>query len=256
MSVQDARNRVNATLPGRRPVGRAYQGGGQGSAPNRGHVAPSEGSARVRWQHLVEMTVVSREDVVLQRPEDVRFLVQVFHTPSACAGAATAYLLRRIAYRAGAYAPGIQESLFHELNTSREGGSIEKVQHWFNGRSSSLHELGYRLQCRRVSTPTSALLEWVKGGKGYRGAMLPTDYARLHPEPGAAGLDAPPDAVAHAIGLTMDRIDAKGDEELVMIDPWPGVLKGAKDRAKVSTVLEAAHRAKNFHALVYFWVGW
>src|SRR3954470_19381831 len=115
------------------------------------------------------MTAVSREDVVLQRPEDVRFLVQVFHTTSACAGAATAYLLRRIAYRAGAYAPGIQESLFHELNTSREGGSIDKVQRWFGGRGTSLQELGYRLQCRRVTTPTPAILDWVKQGKGYRG---------------------------------------------------------------------------------------
>ena len=63
---------------------------------------------------------MSRDDVVLQQPEDVRFLVPVFHTSNACPGAVTAYLLRRIAYRAGAYAPGIQEHLFHELNTSRE----------------------------------------------------------------------------------------------------------------------------------------
>ena len=134
------------------------------------------------------MTAVSREDVVLQRPEDVRFLVQVFHTTSACAGAATAYLLRRIAYRAGAYAPGIQEHIFHELNTSREGGSIEKVQHWFTARVSSLHELGYRLQCRRVATPTPAILDWVRAGRGYRGAMLPTNYRKLHPVPGTGVL--------------------------------------------------------------------
>lgn len=180
----------------------------------------------------------------------------VFHTMNACCGASTAYLLRRIAYRAGAYAPGIQESMFHELNTSREGGSIEKVHHWFNGRVSSLHQLGYRLQCRRVATPTSALLEWVRAGKGYRGAMLPTDFSRLHPEPGAAGLDAPPESVQHAVGLTIDRVEAKGDEELVMIDPWPGVRGGAKDRAKAPSSLEVAHRARNFHALVFFWVGW
>lgn len=199
---------------------------------------------------------MGRDDVVLQKPEDLRLLMPVFHTMNACCGASTAYLLRRIAYRAGAYAPGIQESMFHELNTSREGGSIEKVHHWFNGRVSSLHQLGYRLQCRRVATPTSALLEWVRAGKGYRGAMLPTDFNRLHPEPGSAGLDAPPDAVAHAIGLTIDRLDAKGDEDLVMIDPWPGMRGGAKDRAKVPAALESAHRARGSHALVYFWVGW
>jgi hypothetical protein len=204
---------------------------------------------------IVELAV-SRDDVVLQKPEDVRFLVPVFHTWSACCGAATAYLLRRIAYRAGAYAPGIQEQIFHELNTSRDGGSIEKVQRWFNGRVSMLNELGYRLQCRRVATPTPAILEWVKGGKGYRGAMLPTSFKKLHPIPGAAGQDVVDDNVAHAIGLTVDRVDPKSDEDLVMIDPWPGVKGDAKDRGKLSPQLELAHRDHNFHALVYFWVGW
>jgi hypothetical protein len=202
----------------------------------------------------VEQLVVSREDVVAQRPEDVRFVVPVFHTHNACCGAATAYLLRRIAYRAGAYAPGIQEQIFHELNTSREGGSIEKVQRWFAARVSSLHELGYRLQCRRVATPTGAILEWVTAGRGYRGAMLPTNFRKLHPQPGAAG-DVADDSVSHAVGLTIDRLDATHDEELVMIDPWPGVV-GDKDRARVPAALESAHRDLNFHALVYYWVGW
>lgn len=199
---------------------------------------------------------MSRDDVVLQKPEDVRFLVPVFHTPTACPGAATAYLLRRIAYRAGAYAPGIQEHIFHELNTSREGGTIEKVQRWFTGRVSMLHELGYRLQCRRVATPTAAILDWVRAGRGYRGAMLPTSYKKLHPAPGAAGKDVVEDMVAHAVGITIDRLDSKGDEDLVMIDPWPGVKGGAKDRDTVSPAIEAAHKDKQFHALVYFWVGW
>ena len=199
---------------------------------------------------------VSRDDVVLQKPEEIRFLVPVFHTPTACAGAATAYLLRRIAYRAGAYAPGIQEIVFHELNTSREGGNIEKVQRWFSGRVSSLHELGYRLQCRRVATPTSAILEWVKAGRGYRGAMLPTAFKKLHPQPGAAGQGADEGDVSHAVGITIDRLDAKLDEELVMIDPWPGVVGDAADRGKLPANLELAHRERNFQALVYYWTGW
>lgn len=201
---------------------------------------------------------VSRDDVVLQKPEEIRFLVPVFHTPQACAGAATAYLLRRIAYRAGAYAPGIQEIVFHELNTSREGGSIEKVQRWFASHVGSLHELGYRLQCRRVATPTAAILEWVKAGRGYRGAMLPTSFRKIHPEPGAAGSDDPsPDTVAHAVGVTVDRLDPKDrDEDLVMIDPWPGVIGEARDRTKLSPALESAHRERNFQALVYYWNGW
>ena len=198
---------------------------------------------------------MSRDDVVLQRPEDVRFLVEVFHTPSACAGAATAYLLRRIAYRAGAYAPGIQEHMFHELNTSNEGGSIEKVHRWFTRRMTSLHELGYRLLCRRVATPTSAILDWVRAGRGYRGAMLPTAYRKLHPVAETTIRDIP-DSIGHAVGITIDRLNPKADEDLVMIDPWPGVTSPGADRVKVSPALEAAHRDKNFHALVYFWVGW
>jgi hypothetical protein len=199
---------------------------------------------------------VSRDDVVLQKPEDVRFLVPVFHTTSACPGAVTAYVLRRIAYRAGAYAPGIQEHIFHELNTSREGGSIEKVQRWFGGRVSMLHQLGYRLQSRRVATPTAALLEWVRAGKGYRGAMLPTEFRRLHPTPGAAGKDVPPTEINHAVGITIDRLEPTTEEELVMIDPWPGVTGGAKDRDKVSPTIEIAHRDRGSHALIYYWVGW
>ena len=196
----------------------------------------------------------TRDDVVLQKPEEIRFLVPVFHTPTACAGAATAYLLRRIAYRAGAYAPGIQEIVFHELNTQREGGSIEKVHRWFTGRVSSLHEIGYRLQCRRVATPTSAIVEWVKAGRGYRGAMLPTAFKKIHPQPGAAG-EAGDDFVQHAVGITIDRLEQAKDEELVMIDPWPGIV-GDKDRAKVSPALEQAHKDKGHHALVFYWTGW
>jgi hypothetical protein len=193
--------------------------------------------------------VVSRDDVVLQRPEDLRFLVPIFHTSTACCGAATAYLLRRIAYRAGAYAPGIQESMFHELNTARDGGSIDKVQSWFDRRVTSLHDLGYRLQCRRVSAPTAEILDWIKLGKGYRGAMLPTNYRKLHPE----SID---DSVIHAVGVTMDRLDAKTEEGLVMIDPWPGGREDPRERGKVAPNLAAAHRDRGYQALCYFWIGW
>jgi len=199
---------------------------------------------------------MTRDDVVLQQPEDVRFLVPVFHTSNACCGAVTAYLLRRIAYRAGAYAPGIQEHMFHELNTSQHGGTIEKVQRWFSGRVSTLHQLGYRLMSRRVALNTPALLDWVKAGKGYRGAMLPTEYRHLHPERGASGQDVLGDTVAHAVGLTIDRLDQKANEEMVMIDPWPGVVGDAKDRGPVHDKLEDAHKARQYHSLVYFWSGW
>lgn len=200
--------------------------------------------------------MAARDEVVKQKPEEIRFLVPIFHTPTSCAGAATAYLLRRIAYRAGAYAPGIQEHMFHELNTTREGASIERVQRWFNEHVSALHELGYRLQCRRVATPTPAIVDWVAAGRGYRGAMLPTSFQTLHPLPGDAGADVTAEKLWHAVGLTIDRLEQGAEEELVMIDPWPGVIGGAKDRAKPSPQLEQAHRARNFHGLIFFWVGW
>lgn len=200
---------------------------------------------------------MTRDDVVLQRPEDLVFSVPVFHTVNACPGASTAYLLRRIAYRAGAYAPGIQEHIFHELNTSREGGSIEKVQRWFSAHTYDLAALGYRLQCRRVAVPTHAILEWVRQGKGYRGAMLPTNFKRLHPGAKAAGRDVLDDNVFHAVGVTMEPWDPKArSEELVMIDPWPGVDGKAEDRAKVTPALELAHKDRGLHALMFFWSGW
>ena len=152
---------------------------------------------------------MSRDDVVLQRPEDLLFLVPVFHTPNACSGAATAYLLRRIAYRAGAYAPGIQEHIFHELNTSREGGTIEQRAALVRlARVQSLHELGYRLQCRRVAMPTPALLEWVRS----RPRLSRRDAAdELHQAPPRArrgGQGCPPDdTVGHAVGVTIDRLE-------------------------------------------------
>lgn len=203
---------------------------------------------------------MTREQVVLQRAEDVRFLVPVFHTVNACPGAVTAFLLRRIAYRAGAYAPGIHEHMFHELNSARDGGTLEKVQRWFAARGDTLQRLGYRMQCRRVAMPTAELLAWVKAGRGYRGAMIQTDYKALHPEPGAAGGDVLDAAVWHAVGLTVDRLEASAEEELVMIDPWPGVPSvvgpDVKDRGTVHPNLEAAAKARGFHGLVYFWVGW
>jgi hypothetical protein len=204
----------------------------------------------------VELNLVSRDDVVLQEPEDHRFLVPVFHTASACPGAATAYLLRRIAYRAGAYAPGIQEALFHELHTPRDGGSVDRVHAWFNARVAELHELGYRLQCRRVTERTAAVLDWVRGGRGYRGAMLKTSFPKLHPARGAAGNNQPDDSIVHAVGLTMDRLEANSDETLVMIDPWPGVIGDAPDRGAVPPALDSAHRDRSYHSLIYYWVGW
>ena len=84
--------------------------------------------------------------------------------------------------------------------------------------------------------------------------MLPTTYRKLH-APGASGSEDSDD-MPHAVGVTIDRLDAKADEDLVMIDPWPGVSGKVPDRGKVPAALESAHRDLSFHALVYYWVGW
>ena len=189
------------------------------------------------------------DDVVLQNPEDYRVTIPVFHTQTACAGSAAAYLMRRISYRAGAYAPGIQEYVFFELsNASIAGGTIDAVQRWFSGHVGDLQELGYRLNARRVAEPTPTILDWVKAGVGYRGALLPTTYRRLHPQE--------TDDVAHAVAITVDRLEPKRDEDLVMVDPWPGTRNGARDRGAVPGGLELAHRDHKYNAIIFYWTGW
>ena len=85
-------------------------------------------------------------------------------------------------------------------------------------------------------------------------AKLPTSYKKLHPK---STLKEMPDVFdGHAIGLTVDRLDTAGDEQLIMIDPWPGEDPDAKDRGAVAKALEGAHRDRGFHALVFYWVGW
>jgi hypothetical protein len=202
---------------------------------------------------MADKRLRSDEDVVVQRPEDARVTIPVFHTQTACAGSAAAYLLRRIAYRAGAYAPGIQEYVFFDLaNYSLNGGSIDAVQRWFGSHVTDLQELGYRLNARRVAEPTPTILDWVKEGRGYRGALLPTAYTRLHPtEPIEGDAD-----LSHAVAVTVDRIEATRDEELIMVDPWPGVTNGAHERSTIPAVLESAHRDCKYNAIIFYWAGW
>ena len=190
------------------------------------------------------------DDVVLQKPEESRVVIPVFHTNSACPGAAAAYLLRRIAYRAGAYAPGIQEYVFFDLaNYSQSGGTLDAVQRWFGAKVSDLQELGYRLNARRVAEPTPTILEWVKGGVGYRGAVMPTDFRRLHPQ------ESEPD-INHAVAVSVDRTDGATDDELMIVDPWPGTKLRGPDRLKVPSSLEAAHRDFKYNAIIFYWAGW
>jgi hypothetical protein len=190
------------------------------------------------------------DDAVPLKPEDLHVVLPVPHTPTACAGAAAGFVLRRIAYRAGAYAPGIQEGLFYDLATPGAGGSLDRVAGWLTERSGELHAMGYRLGGRRIlGERTDALLAWIREGQGYRGAILATEYGRLHPSEGDASLD-------HAVGVTLDRLEPKAAEDLLMIDPWPGTKNGARDRGALSPRLESAHRFHKYAALILFWSGW
>jgi hypothetical protein len=199
---------------------------------------------------LLEMSLSQemRDNVVLQTAADVRVRVPLFHTADACPGAVTAYILRRIAYRAGAYAPGIQESMFHDLTTLRSGKSLPQVQRWMQGHVDIFHGHGYRLYFRFNTETTEVLSNWVREGRGYRGAVLSTEFSAIHPKAdGTPTLD-------HAVGLAMDRLSPNGEDELVMVDPFPGA--GNPDTGPVLAELDAARKPRKFNSLAYYWVGW
>ena len=96
----------------------------------------SSRAPRVRWSSLVVMTV-SRDDVVLQRPEDLRFLVPVFHTStrvrgrgdgvSCCVGSRIAPAPTR---------PASRRSSSTSSTPRATVAAIDKVQRWFGGRVS------------------------------------------------------------------------------------------------------------------------
>jgi hypothetical protein len=180
----------------------------------------------------------------MSQAADVTFDIQVESTRTACAGAAAAYLLRRMAARAGCYAPGIQEHIFRSLEIDRHGGSIEAVQRWFASNNDELARQGYRVMARRVAFRTPGICDWVAAGGGFRGAVLPVDGKRLRPEIDFGG--------PHAVALTMEPKNGAGRDDLVLVDPWPGVER----RSAPPPALEGAHRLRNFASLVLYWAGY
>lgn len=185
-------------------------------------------------------------DDVVMSAEQARVDLPLVRTADACVGAVAAYLMRRIAFRAGAYAPGIQDRMFHDLSTARAGASLAVTQRWLEGNLGALHQQGYRLFVRWCAEPTELVTSWVNAGRGHRGALLATSLHRLH-------LDAPVRvAVDHAVGLIIER---RGDDDrLVQVDAWPGPGPGRADG--VPAELDAARREARYHALIFYWVGW
>jgi hypothetical protein len=189
-------------------------------------------------------------DVVLMRPDRARMTIPIHETPTACAGAAASYVLRRIAYRAGTYAPGIDEAIFLELHAAARGHSIVDVERWIAERSGRLDELGYGLCARKVASPMHELVTWIERGVGYRGAVLSTSYARLYPH--RTSTEAA-DAIVHAVGLASEGCEAGGDGALVMIDPWS---RTGATCGRIHPALEQANRDRDRAALALFWRGW
>ncbi|MGH7337622.1 MAG: hypothetical protein ACREI7_08595, partial [Myxococcota bacterium] len=134
----------------------------------------------------------------------------------------------------------------------RAGASVEAVAGWLGEHGTSLHSMGYRISGRLVlGEKTDTLLDWVKQGKAMRGAVLATAYRRLHP--------AENEEIPHAVGITVDRLDARGPgeaDDLIMVDPWPGPKNVARDRGRVPPELADAHRATKYAAMILYWAGW
>jgi hypothetical protein len=187
---------------------------------------------------------------LILRPGRARAAIPIHETPTSCAGAAASYVLRRVAYRAGAYAPGIDDALFSELHETYHGRRIDDVERWFADRSRELDDLGYRLHAQRGAWSMSDIARWVERGFGHRGAVLATSYARLHPHRSSAEAG---DVIAHAVGLASEGCEAGGDGKLVTIDPWSptGTMRG-----RIHPALEAAHRDRDCAALLVYWRSW
>ena len=175
------------------------------------------------------------------------------HSQDACAGAVTAHLMRRIAFRAGSYAPGIHETIFSELNSSRTGGSVHAVQRWLDGGLPRCHALGYRVMAKWCAEATEPVAEWVAEGDGHRAAVLPTSVRLLYPKSadalaGIGGFD-------HAVGLAFDRPSSLRETgEVVMLEPWP--LAGGIESGPMPSTLNLARRDHKFSTLLLYWIGW
>jgi hypothetical protein len=181
------------------------------------------------------------DDAQVSDDDEAKLVVAMDHTMTACAGAATAFVLRRIAACAGSYAPGIDEKLFFALTMDRYGASLELVDRWIAAYRDELQRLGYRFMFRRVAFRTGGIQNWVAAGKGYRGAVIPTVGKRLYPD-----LDI--ERRRHAVALTVHPDDGA----LTMDDPWPG----KNSTSPPPSELEPAHRERRYAGLLLFWSGW
>jgi len=170
-------------------------------------------------------------------------------TRTACAGAATAFVLRKLGKHAGSYAPGchgIIDRVLFELSREEEGRDVARVARWFATREPELARLGHRYGARLVAFRTPTIFDWVAGGQGHRGAVLVTAGEILHP---GAGITSP-----HAVALTFDPEGRRrGRDALIGVDPWPGIGKLTPLPAER---LADAHRRCLYRAFLLYSYGW
>jgi hypothetical protein len=165
------------------------------------------------------------------------------------AGAEAAYILRRLAARAGSYAPGIQESLFNEIARRHNGSTLDKVHAWLEGNSGKLAYFGYQVISKRANYAADELVGWVADGMGFRAAVLGVDARKLYKD---ASLPS-----GHAVALVRhDETSGIGDEQLdhgvVMVDAMVG-----RDRVSaVPATLERAHFAQKRQTILMYWTGY
>ncbi len=181
--------------------------------------------------------------------DQAKLVIRLDSSRRSAAGAATAYLLRRLAARAGAYAPGIHEFLFNEIAHSY-GTSLDRVEKWLHIQSEKFAALGYQIRSRRTAAPAGDVLAWVNEGNGFRASILIVDGTQLYSKSDPS--------VTHAVALIYnDPTSGIGDQNLerglVMIDPWPGLDKFSA--VPDGKLLDAAHRVNKYDALLLFWTG-
>lgn len=172
--------------------------------------------------------------------------VEIETTRSTCAGAAAAFLVRRLGTLAGGYTPGVQDQVLRELATEQDGSDLARVSRWFASRAAELARLGNRLGARMVAIKTPVILDWVLQGNGHRGAVLVTSGAVLHP---GAGIETP-----HALAVACESGRRLGFQRdgLVGFDPWPGIGR----LSPLPTQLEDAHRRCLHRAFLLYSYGW
>lgn len=181
--------------------------------------------------------------------DKAKLVIRLESSADSAAGAVTAYLLRRLAARAGAYAPGIQENLFYEIAQNANGSTLDKAERWVHAHSGDLAMLGYNILPRRTAAPTADVIQWVEEGAGFRAAVLAVEGTRLYSNNSLS--------MAHAVALmwsdhTAGIPDPALGSGLVMVDAWPAIPKFRRPPG----MLDKAHRAYKYATLLLYWAGY